>query len=145
MYIVKHSDLKCPITFGNWFWHLTVGNRPIVLNFYQQRPVFALKNHPRPQRPKKPMKANKGQQSPKLQVYLLLRGSPDSTNFGSQDNRVIRGIVLIGDWFSTKNREIDKFDFQSPLFYTKKLIILFRNQFLMLLNTVGSKVLIFDC
>ena len=32
--------------------------------------------------------------------YLELsnyRGSPDSTNFGSQDNRVIRGIVLIGD------------------------------------------------
>ena len=25
------------------------------------------------------------------------RGSPDSTNFGSQDNHVIRGIVLIGD------------------------------------------------
>ena len=24
-------------------------------------------------------------------------GSPDSMNFGSQDNRVIRGIVLIGD------------------------------------------------
>ena len=56
-----HSDLKCPITFGNLFWHLTVGNRPIVLNFYQQRPVFALKNCPRPQRPKK---ANEGQQRP---------------------------------------------------------------------------------
>jgi hypothetical protein len=63
---------------------------------------------------------------------------------GSQHNRVIRGIVLIGDWFSTKNCETDKFNFQSPLFYTKNLIILFRNQFLMHLNIVGSKVLIFD-
>ena len=52
--------------------------------------------------------------------------------------------MLIGDWFITKNREIDKFDFQSPLFYTKNLVILFRNQFLMHLNIVGSKVLIFD-
>ena len=38
-------------------------------NFYQQMLVFALKNHQRPQRP---MKANKGQQSPKLQISLLL-------------------------------------------------------------------------
>ena len=67
-----HSVSKCPISFGNWFWHLIVGNRSIVLNFYQQRPVFALKNHPRPQRPKRPMKANKGQHSPKLQIYMLL-------------------------------------------------------------------------
>ena len=44
------------------------------------------------------------------------RGSPDSTNFGSKDNRVIKRIVLIGDWFFTKTHEIDKFDFQSPLF-----------------------------
>ena len=43
-----------------------------MLNFYQQRPVFALKNDPRPQRPKRPMKANKGQHSPKLQISLLL-------------------------------------------------------------------------
>ena len=35
------SELKRPITFGNWFWHPIVGNRSIVLNFYQQRPVFA--------------------------------------------------------------------------------------------------------
>ena len=67
-----HSDLECLITFGNWFWDLIVGNRSKVLNFYQQRPVFALKNYPRPQRPKRPMKANKGQQSPKLQISLLL-------------------------------------------------------------------------
>jgi hypothetical protein len=32
-----------------------------VLNFYQKRPVFALKNYPRPQRPKRPMKASKVQ------------------------------------------------------------------------------------
>ena len=69
---IYHSVSKCPISFGNWFWHLIVGNRSIVLNFYQQRPVFALKNHPRPQRPKRPMKANKGQHSPKLQISLLL-------------------------------------------------------------------------
>ena len=37
-----------------------------MLNFHQQRPVFALKNHPRPQRPKRPMKAKKGHQRPKL-------------------------------------------------------------------------------
>ena len=43
-----------------------------MFKFYQQGPVFALKNYPRPQRPKRPMKANKGQQSPKLQISLLL-------------------------------------------------------------------------
>jgi hypothetical protein len=32
-----------------------------VLNFYQQRPVFALKKFPKPQRPKK---ANEGHQRP---------------------------------------------------------------------------------
>jgi hypothetical protein len=32
---------------------INVGNRSIVLNFYQQWPVFALKIHPRPQRPMK--------------------------------------------------------------------------------------------
>ena len=76
-------------------------------------------------------------------LFSKYRGSPDSTNFGSQDNRVIRGIVLIGDWFSTKTREIDKFDLQSPLFYTnimKTLVILFRNQYL---YTILSKCLYF--
>ena len=67
-----HSVSKFQISFGNWFWHLIVESRSIVLEFYQQRPVFALKNHPRPQRPKRPMKANKGQHSPKLQIYMLL-------------------------------------------------------------------------
>ena len=52
-----------------------------------------------------------------ITILRECRGSPDSTNFGSQDNHVIRGILLIGDWFSTKTHENDKFDFQSPLFY----------------------------
>ena len=72
---IQKSDqrnLECPITFRNWFWHLIIGNRPIVLDFYQQRPVLALKNNPRPQRPKRPMKANKGQQSPKLQISFVI-------------------------------------------------------------------------
>ena len=43
-----HSDSGCWNSFGNWFWHLIVGNMSIVLNFYQKRPFFALKNHPRP-------------------------------------------------------------------------------------------------
>ena len=29
--------------------------------------------------------------------YSIYRGSLDSTNFGSKDNRVNRGIMLIGD------------------------------------------------
>ena len=41
-----------------------------MLEFYHQRPVFALKNHPRPQRPKRPMKAKKGHQRPKLQKII---------------------------------------------------------------------------
>ena len=61
-----------------------------------------------------------------MRIYFCLptlkyRGSPDSTNFGSQDNRVIREIMLIGDWISTKTSEIDTFDFQSPLFYINKI------------------------
>jgi Na+-transporting NADH:ubiquinone oxidoreductase subunit NqrB len=39
--VLFHGELKCRISFGNWFWHLIVGNMSIVLNFYQQRPVFA--------------------------------------------------------------------------------------------------------
>ena len=66
-----HTDSKCPIWFVNCFWHLNVGNRSIVLNFYLQRPVFALKIHPRPQRPKRPMKAKKGHQRPDLQKSLI--------------------------------------------------------------------------
>ena len=49
-----------------------VGNSSIALNFYQQRPVFALKNYPRPQRPKRPTKANKGQQSVRLQISFVI-------------------------------------------------------------------------
>ncbi len=66
----KHSDSKCRISFAICFWHLNVGNRSIVLNFYQQRPVFALKIHPRPLRPKRPMKAKKGHQRPELQKLI---------------------------------------------------------------------------
>ena len=54
-----HSDSDCWILFGNWFWHLIVGNRSIGLNFYQQRSVFALKICQRPQRSIRPMKAKK--------------------------------------------------------------------------------------
>ena len=72
MCVKSHSDLECLGTFGNWFWDLIVGNRSIMLNFYQQWPFFASKNYPRPQRPKRPMKANKGQQSPKLQISFVI-------------------------------------------------------------------------
>ena len=37
------------------------------------------------------------------------KGSPDSMNFGPQENRVIRGIVLIWNWLSTKIRDIGQF------------------------------------
>ena len=46
-----------------------------MLEFYQQRPVFALKNHPRPQRPKRPMKAKKvikGQNFQKLLISSII-------------------------------------------------------------------------
>ena len=39
-----------------------------MLRFYQQRPIFALKIHPKSQRPKRTMKAK----SQKLQIHLLL-------------------------------------------------------------------------
>jgi hypothetical protein len=39
-----------------------------VHNFHQQRPVFALKNRPRPERP---MKAKKGHQRPKLPKIIV--------------------------------------------------------------------------
>ena len=42
-------------------------------------------------------------------LFWKYRGSPDSTNFGFRENCVIGGIVLIGDWFSTKTHEIGKF------------------------------------
>ena len=65
-----------------------------MLNFYQQRPGFALKNHPRPQRPKRPMKANKGQHSPKPQVSLLLSlfNVKSSTNV----NTILKKYVFNG-------------------------------------------------
>ena len=60
-----------------------------MLNFYQQRPVFTLKNHPRPQRT---MKANKGQHSPKLQISLLLSllNVKSSTNL----NTILKNVFL---------------------------------------------------
>ena len=59
----QHSELKCLISFGNWFWHLIVTNRS-MLNFYQKRPQ-------RPIRPKRPMKASKGQQRPANSKSLI--------------------------------------------------------------------------
>ena len=47
----------------------------------------------------------------------LYRGSPDSTNFGLPENRVNRGIVLIGDWFSTQIVKLANSIFKSPFFY----------------------------
>ena len=69
--LLAHTDSKCPIWFVISFWHLNVGNRSIVLNFYLQRPFLAWKIHPRPQRPKRPMKAKKGHQRPDLQKSLI--------------------------------------------------------------------------
>ena len=69
-FCTNHSDSHCWISFVNWFWHLIVGNRSIGLNFYQQRPVFALKFFQRPQRSKRPMKARKGHQRPELQKII---------------------------------------------------------------------------
>ena len=45
------------------------------------------------------------------------RGSPVSTIFWLMRFCTIRGIALIGEWFSTKTCEIAQFEFQSPLFY----------------------------
>ena len=72
-------------------------------------------------------------------AWVYYRGSPDSTNFGFHESRVIRETVLIEDLFSTTAHKIGKFDFQSPpftFFLVKALVILFKNQYL---NTIGSK------
>ena len=78
-------------------------------------------------------------------IYIVkYRGSPDSTSFGFRENRVIGGIVLIGDWFSTKAHEIGKFDFQSHLFYINNHFFLWKpllfcsKKYLMHFNTIGS-------
>ena len=63
-----------------------------MLNFYQQRPVFALKNNPRPQRPKRSMKANKGQQSPKLQKNILL--SLLNVKSSINVNKILKNVFL---------------------------------------------------
>lgn len=45
----------------------------------------------------------------------LYRGSPNRTNFGYLGRRVIMGIVLARDWFSTKTHGY--FQFQNQFFY----------------------------
>ena len=59
-----HSE--CRISFRNWFWHLIVANRSIMLNFYQKRPVFALK---------KSSKATKDKKASKVQNLKTLISS----------------------------------------------------------------------
>ena len=58
--------------------------------------IFALKNRPRPQRPKMLMKANKGQHSPKLQISLLLSlfNVKSSTNV----NTILKKNVFLKSW-----------------------------------------------
>ena len=51
-------------------------------------------------------------------IKFRYRGSPDSTNFGLQENRVNKGIVLIGDWFSTKIVKLANSIFKVLLFFT---------------------------
>jgi hypothetical protein len=57
-----------------------------VLSFYQQKEVFAKKYCPRPNNPKWPMKANKGQQSSKLQITLH-----------PEELEIMRGQHLVSD------------------------------------------------
>ena len=65
--------------------------------------------------------------------------------------RSIKGIVLIGDWFSTKTCEIDRFDFQSLLFYiniklffVKTLLFCWESNIYCSLKVLDQNVLIFD-
>ena len=48
---------------------------------------------------------------------VLYWRSPVSTVFWLMMLCTIRGIALIGDWFSTKTHEIGQFKFQRPLFW----------------------------
>ena len=77
-----------------------------MLNFYQQRPVFALKNRPRPQRPKRPMKAKKGHQRPKL---------PKIIDFISNQSKIINkwNVILRKSCFS----KIENFHFHNIKFW----------------------------
>ena len=52
-----------------------------------------------------------------------------------------RASHVRGDLFETELHENEKFDFQSLLYMSNKktLYILFKNQYLMLLNTIGLK------
>ena len=50
--------------------------------------------------------------------------SPDTfltKNPNTGSNSVIRGTVLIGDWFSAETNEVGQFDPQSPLFHISKV------------------------
>ena len=70
---------------------------------------------------------------PFISVNYKLQGSPVSTVFWLMRFRTIKGIALIGDWFSTKSCEIGKFEVQSPLFYK---IVMWKNLLLSLETTI---------
>merc|ERR1712051_728740 len=74
----------------------------MVLNFHQQRPVFALKNHPRPQRPKRPKEAIKGQNFQKSLISSII-------NVKSSINEI---VILRKSFFS----KIDNFHFHNIKF-----------------------------
>ena len=91
--VTNHSDSKCLISFGNWFWHLIVENRSIVPNFYQQRPGFALKivqGHKGQKGQWRPEKAIKGQNF-KNSLISLIFNAKSSIN----GNVILRKFVFI--------------------------------------------------
>ena len=49
-------------------------------------------------------------------LWMWYRGSPNNTNFWFLRYRVIRGIVLSGDWFSTKSINMVFLNFKDHLF-----------------------------
>ena len=75
---------------------------------------------------------NSGQKSSWFvtQIYM---GSPVSTVFRLMRFCTIRGIALIGDWFSTKTWKIGQFKFQSLLF---DKIFMWKNLLLISKNTI---------
>ena len=79
-------------------------------------------------------------------MIKVARGSSNSTNFGYQENRVIRGIVLIGDWLNTKTHEISQFPFfiKKPCYSLQKLSIL-RYYWIKMSLFLTVKQLIFTC
>ena len=85
-------------------------------------------------------------------MIKVVRGSRNSTNFGSQENRVLRGIMLIGDWFSTKSREIEigQLNFQSPIkkpcySFQKAILNALRYYWIKMSLFLTMKQLIFTC